>query len=164
MKNIVHIYGGSGSGTSTLGRKISEELGYKFMDTDDYFWVPTDPKYTTKRSVEERIALMKQDIENAENAVISGSLVGWGDELIPFFTLTVRLDTNSELRIERLKNREKQKFGDRIMPGGDMYEQHLEFVEWAKQYDTGDVKMRSKAMHDEWQKMLPCPQIELDGA
>lgn len=48
MKNVIHIYGASGSGTSTLGRKISEELGYKFMDTDDYFWLPTNPKYTTK--------------------------------------------------------------------------------------------------------------------
>lgn len=35
MKNVIHIYGASGSGTSTLGRKISDELGYKFMDTDD---------------------------------------------------------------------------------------------------------------------------------
>lgn len=26
MKNVIHIYGASGSGTSTLGRKISEEL------------------------------------------------------------------------------------------------------------------------------------------
>ena len=41
MKNVIHIYGASGSGTSTLGRKLSEELGYKFMDTDDYFWFPT---------------------------------------------------------------------------------------------------------------------------
>ena len=82
MKNVIHIYGASGSGTSTLGRKISEELGYKFMDTDDYFWLPTNPRYTTKRNREERLALMKKDI--AENS-----------------------------------NREKQKFGNRIMPGGD---------------------------------------------
>ncbi len=27
MKNVIHIYGASGSGVSTLGRKISEELG-----------------------------------------------------------------------------------------------------------------------------------------
>ena len=52
MQNVIHIYGASGSGTSTLGRKISEELGYKFMDTDDYFWLPTDPKYTTKVPVD----------------------------------------------------------------------------------------------------------------
>ena len=83
MKNIIHIYGASGSGTSTLGRKISEELGYKFMDTDDYFWLPTDPQYTTKRNKEERLALMKKDIAENKNVVISGSLVDWGDELIP---------------------------------------------------------------------------------
>ena len=44
MKNVIHIYGASGSGITTLGRKISEELGYKFMDTDDYFWLPTNPQ------------------------------------------------------------------------------------------------------------------------
>lgn len=164
MKNIIHIYGASGSGTSTLGRKISEELGYKFMDTDDYFWLPTNPQYTTQRSKEERLALMKKDISENDNVVISGSLVDWGDELIPLFTLAIRLVTDTEIRIERLKIREKKEFGDRIMPGGDMYINHMEFIEWAREYDTGSVDMRSKAKHDEWQKLLLCKQIVLNGA
>ena len=164
MKNVIHIYGASGSGTSTLGKKISEELGYKFMDTDDYFWLPTNPKYITKRSKEERLALMKKDITENDNVVISGSLVDWGDELIPLFTLVIRLVTDTQIRIERLKTREKQKFGDRIMPEGDMYTNHMEFLEWARKYDTGSVDMRSKAKHDEWQKLLLCKQIVLDGA
>lgn len=109
MKNVIHIYGASGSGTSTLGRKISEELGYKFMDTDDYFWLPTNPRYTMKRSKEERLALMKKDISDNDNVVISGSLVDWGDELIPLFTLAIRLVTDTEIRTTRLKEREKQK-------------------------------------------------------
>ncbi len=164
MKHVIHIYGASGSGTSALGRKISEELGYKFMDTDDYFWLPTNPQYTTKRSKEERLALMKRDISENDNVVISGSLVDWGDELIPLFTLAIRMVTDTDIRIERLKAREKQKFGDRIMPGGDMYANHIEFIEWARKYDTGSVNMRSKAKHDEWQKLLQCKQIVLDGA
>lgn len=164
MKNIIYIYGASGSGTSTLGRKISEELGYKFMDTDDYFWLPTDPKYTVKRSKEERLSLMKKDLSETDNAVISGSLENWGDELIPLFTLAVRLVTDTAIRIERLKMREKQKFGDRILPTGDMYANHMEFLEWAQKYDTGSTGMRSKAKHDEWQKLLLCRQIVLDGA
>lgn len=109
MKNVIHIYGASGSGTSTLGRKISEELGYKFMDADDYFWLTTNPRYTTKRSKEERLALMKKDISDNDNVVISGSLVDWGDELIPLFTLAIRLVTDTEIRTTRLKEREKQK-------------------------------------------------------
>lgn len=132
MKNVIHIYGASGSGTSTLGRKICEELDYKFMDTDDYFWLPTNPKYTTKRSKEERLALMKKDISEDDNVVIYGSLVDWGDELIQLFTLVIRLVTDTEIRIKRLKIREKKKFGDCIMPGGDMYANYIEFIEWAK--------------------------------
>ncbi len=164
MKNVIYIYGAAGSGTSTLGRKISEELGYEFMDTDDYFWMPTNPKYTTKRSKEERLTLMKKDISEADNVVLSGSLGNWGDELIPLFTLAIRLVTDTEIRIERIRIREKQKFGDRIMPDGDMYETHMEFIEWARKYDTGSANMRSKAQHDEWQKLLLCKQIVLNGA
>ena len=43
---IIYIYGASGSGTSTLGKYIRDKLGYFFMDTDDYFWQPTNPPYT----------------------------------------------------------------------------------------------------------------------
>ena len=148
MKNVIHIYGASGSGTSTLGRKLSEELGYKFMDTDDYFWLPTDPMFTQKRPVQERLALMRRDIECAENAVLSGSLTDWGDELIPYFTLAVRIEMAQELRIGRLKQRERQRFGTRLDPGGDMHQAHLQFIEWAKRYDTAGLDQRSKARHD----------------
>ena len=163
-KNVIHIFGASGSGTSTLGKKICDELGYKFMDTDDYFWLPTNPKYTTKRDVKERLSLMKRDIQETENVVISGSLVDWGDELIPLFTLAIRLETPTDIRITRLRKREREKFGARIDKGGDMFENHQEFIEWASAYDTGSVNMRSKAKHDEWQKLLKCPLIELNGA
>ena len=163
MKNVIHIFGASGSGTTTLGKKISEELGYQLMDTDDYFWMPTEPKFTLKRPREERVKLMTRDINNAENIVISGSLVDWGDVLIPYFTLAIRIEMDSSVRIARLIQREKGRFGARIEPGGDMYRQHLEFIEWAKSYDTGGIHIRSKAKHDEWQKLLLCECLHLDG-
>ena len=97
---------------------------------------------------------MKEDIEKHDQIVISGSLVDWGDELIPLFTLAIRLVTDTDVRIERLRKREKEEFGDRLLPGGDMYQNHQEFLEWAASYDTGDVNMRSKAKHDEWQNGL----------
>jgi adenylate kinase family enzyme len=164
LKNVIHIFGASGSGTTTLGKKISEELGYIHMDTDDYFWMPTDPKYTQKRPIDERIALMTRDIENAENVVISGSLVDWGDVLIPYFTLAVRIDIDPDLRIARLIARERGRYGSRIDEGGDMYRQHTEFVKWARSYDTGGIDMRSRAKHDEWQKLLSCRLLRIDGA
>ena len=163
MKNVVHIFGASGSGTTTLARELCNELGYFHMDTDDYFWMPTDPKFTVKRPVEERIAWMLQDIAAHENVVISGSLSGWGDVLIPYFTLVVRIEIDPEVRIARLIAREKKRFGSRIDPDGDMYEQHLAFVDWARSYDTGGMNMRSKVKHDAWQKQLACTVQHLDG-
>ena len=163
-KKIIHIYGASGSGTSTLGRYISDKLGYLFMDVDDYFWEPTDPQYTVKRSFDKRLEIMKKDIAKSDKIVISGSLVDWGDELIPLFSTVIRLETETATRIERLKKREREHFGTRIEIGGDMYENHHDFLEWAASYDDGDLNMRSKAKHDEWQKLLLCKQILLNGS
>ena len=163
-KQVIHLYGASGSGTSTIGRFISDKAGYYFMDTDNYFWEPTNPPYTTKRNVSDRVALMKSDIEKYGKVVISGSLVGWGDELIPLFTLAIRVVTDTAIRIDRLKKRERDHFGSRIDEGGDMYEIHRKFIGWAASYDNGGIDMRSKAEHDEWQKLLQCRQILLDGS
>lgn len=161
---VIHIYGASGSGTSTLGRCVSDKLGYHFMDTDDYFWEPTNPPYICKRKISERLALMRADIEKWGKVVISGSLAGWGDELIPLFTFVIRLKTDTSVRIDRLKKRERARFGSRLDIGGDMYEHHQEFIEWAAGYDDAGLCTRSKAKHDAWQKLLQCRQIELDGS
>lgn len=164
MKHVIHIFGASGSGTTTLGRALAADMGLVHMDTDDYYWLPTDPKFTTKRPIEERLRLMNADIDAAQRGVVlSGSLTGWGDPLIPRFTHVIRLNTPTKVRIERLRAREYAHFGERIREGGDMYENHLAFLEWAAQYDTGDVTMRSKACHDQWMKQLPCPQVIAPG-
>lgn len=163
MKNVIHIYGASGSGTSTLGLALCRKAGFRFLDTDDYYWLPTDPKFTTAREQAERLSLMKRDIESAENAVISGSLVDWGDELIPYFTLAVRVVTPTPVRMDRLQKREAEEFGDRILPGGDMFEQSREFMKYARLYDDGDETIRSKKMHDLWEKKLSCRRILVDG-
>lgn len=160
---VIHIYGASGSGTTTLGKAIAEKYGYKLIDTDDYFWLPTNPPYTSKREPSERVALMKKAMEDSDRVVISGSLCGWGDVLIPMFHLAIRMVTPTSIRISRLKEREYQDFGDRICKNGDMYEDYLAFIKYANDYDTGDVNMRSKAMHDKWSSTLPCDQVVLNG-
>lgn len=161
---IVHIFGASGAGTSTLGRRLCETPGWFFMDTDDYFWLPDEPRFTKKRPRAERLQRMEADLARAENAVIAGSLTDWGDVLIPCFTLAVRLETDTALRLARLARREAARFGGRILPGGDLYDQHTAFLRWAAAYDTGGPGMRSRAMHDAWERLLPCRLLRLDGA
>lgn len=77
--------------------------------------------------------------------------------------MAIRLVIDTDTRIERIRLREKEEFGARIEPGGDMYQNHLEFLAWAGAYDTGDIHMRSRAKHDEWEKLLACERMFLDG-
>jgi hypothetical protein len=55
-------------------------------------------------------------------------------------------------------------FGSRIDIGGDMYDKHTQFMNWAASYDEGGVDIRSRAKHDEWQKQLACPLVVVDGS
>jgi adenylate kinase family enzyme len=50
----LHIFGASGSGTTTLGRGLAAELGLMHLDSDDFFWEATDPPYTRRRPTPER--------------------------------------------------------------------------------------------------------------
>ena len=45
-----------------------------------------------------------------------------------------------------------------------MYYNHIKFVNWAREDDKGGLDMRSKASHDQWQRLLECKVITLKGA
>jgi adenylate kinase family enzyme len=163
MIRRIHILGASGVGTSTLGKALSEKLNNNHLDTDDYYWLP--PKYSFKQARErsERQNLLMNDLKKYDNWILSGSLCGWGDIFIPFFDVAVYLWIPEDVRIKRLIEREKQRYGEDIEPGGNKYNQFLEFIEWASKYDEGDVNIRSKALHEEWLSSLKCPIVRLEG-
>ncbi|WFD08677.1 shikimate kinase [Tepidibacter hydrothermalis] len=163
LTNIIHIVGASGSGTTTLGKAIEHRYGYTHLDVDDYYWLPTDPPFITPRKLNQRVKLLEEDIKKYKKCVITGSLCGWGDCFISKFDLIIRVVTPTKIRIKRLRQRELQRFGNRILPNGDMFNKHMEFIQWARKYDTGDTSMRSKKLHDEWIKSILCKQIVIDG-
>jgi hypothetical protein len=95
--------------------------------------------------------------------VLSGSLCGWGDVAISLFELVVFLWIPHDIRMERLRQREHERFGERILPGGDMYESSQAFLAWAASYDEGGLDRRSRRLHEEWLGMLPCSIICFGG-
>jgi len=106
----VHITGASGSGTTTLGRALADALGVSHHDTDDYLWLPTEPPYQELRDREDRLRLMGELFLGKASWVLSGSLVGWGDSIIPYFDMLVFLSLSTEARLERLRKREARRF------------------------------------------------------
>ena len=159
----IHIFGASGSGTTTLGKSLAERLNIPLLDTDDYFWEAAEVPYTRKREQIQRIELLKTDLDHYPEWVLSGSLCGWGDFAIPMFTFAVFLWVPEVLRLSRLREREVTRFGpEALAPGGWFYEHHTTFMEWAAQYDSAGPEMRSRALHEEWMKNLPCRLVRFE--
>jgi uridine kinase len=159
----IHIFGASGSGVSTIGRALSSNLEISFFDADDFYWKKTNPPYREANPLEERKILIKNTVSISDSWVVSGSLVSWGDSIQDEFDLSVYLYVPRDERIRRIKIREAEKFGKRIEMGGDMYEEHLKFIDWAAQYDEGHRGGRSKPKHEAWMKTLKCPILRIEG-
>ena len=160
----VHIFGASGSGTTTLAAALAERVGHAHLDTDDFFWLPTTPKFQTVRPLEERVALLRSALDQPGGWVLSGSLCGWGDVFIPRFELVVFIYLPPDVRMARLAGREVVRYGaDAIAPGGAHHAQYETFMAWAAAYDTGNVS-RTLALHEQWLATLPCPILRLTPA
>jgi hypothetical protein len=127
------------------------------------FWLPTEPPFQTIRDRSERQALLLQRTARAR-WVLSGSVSGWGDVAIERFDLVVFLTAPTEVRLDRLRARERAQFGHAaIAPGGAMHANYEAFIAWAAKYDTGGTDMRSRALHEAWLATLPCAVLRLDG-
>ena len=160
----IHVFGASGSGTTTLARAVADRAGIAHLDTDDFYWEPTDPPFRVKRDVAERVRLLSAAMEGAGAAwVLSGSLAGWGDVLAPRFQLAVFLSLDPAERLRRLRARERSRYGERLST--DLAAAHAEFMAWAARYDAGGAEVRSRALHERWMATtLACPVLRLDAA
>ena len=160
----LHVFGASGSGTTTFGRAWAARFGHTHLDTDDFYWRPTKPAFQEKRPVPERLRLLEEAFGQAESWILTGSLVSWGEPLIDSFQRAVFIYTPFNLRMERLIAREEARYGvEALQPGGERYDDFNAFIEWAASYDTGGPEIRSLKMHEAWIERLPCPVIRVSG-
>ncbi len=166
MNRRIHILGASGAGTTTLGRALSERLAIPHFDTDDYHWDKSDIPFTVKREDWQRAELLEHDLLQFPEWVLSGSLCDWGDFAIPLFTLVVFLWIPHDLRMERIKNREIERYGlEALSPGGWFHQHHKDFMAYAEAYDSAglDVDIRSKKLHEQWMSKLPCRLLRIEA-
>jgi adenylate kinase family enzyme len=159
----IHLVGASGSGTTALGRALARHLACPHFDTDDYFWLPTDPPFEQIRDRAVREALLRADLDHHPAWALSGSLCGWGDIFVPLFDLVVFCAVPPDVRLARLRARERERYGDEaIAPRGRLRAKYEAFIAWAASYDDGPAVERSRAMHEAWLAALPCPVVRLE--
>jgi adenylate kinase family enzyme len=157
------IFGGSGSGTTTVGKALAETLDFIHLDVDDYYWEQTTPAFQVKVSSMQRNAALLRDFRNHKNVIVSGSLVSWGAYWETAFDLAVFIYLPMEIRMKRLDKREIERYGDLLFTVEATRENSKAFLDWAQRYDDENFKGRSKHIHEEWMKLLSCPVLKLMG-
>jgi len=157
------IFGASGSGTTTLGKEIEKRTTFVHLDIDDYYWEKTTPPFQEKIPLKQRNQNLKTDFEKHENAIISGSMVSWGKEWQSSFDLALFITLNNSERMERLKKREVERYGEKLLTDKNIQQNSNAFLEWANQYENPIFDGRSLKIHMNWLKLLNCKVLNIKG-
>jgi hypothetical protein len=95
--------------------------------------------------------------------VLTGSLTGWGDPLVPLLDGLIWIDTRTDVRLARLAAREGERYGRAIEPGQPLHEHHRALLEWAAAYDAGTMPGRNRGRDERWIAASGLPMLRLDG-
>ena len=157
MGTGIMICGLNGTGKSTLGKALAEKLHFYFIDNENLYFSGTELScvYADPRTREEAETLLFREMNAHENFVFASVKGDYGEAVCPFFQYVVLISVPKDIRLQRVKNRSFQKFGSRMLPGGDLYGQEERFFDF--------VKSRSEDTVEEWVQGLSCPVIRIDG-
>ena len=167
----IAIVGLNGSGKSTLNHMLAGVTGYYEMDVEDYYFphqkeqrrlalekIPAavaEPAYASGRIQEEVEAALLRDMAAHPEFILSCVRLGWGEALRGRIGLVFWLQVPQAERMGRIARREEQRFGSRVLPGGDMYERQQSFHRLVMGRQPQDVARSLEG--------LACPVITLDG-
>ncbi|MCI8349700.1 MAG: AAA family ATPase [Oscillospiraceae bacterium] len=157
MGTGVLLCGLNGVGKSTLGRALAEKMGAHFIDNEDLYFPKTDPEYlyAASRSREEVEELLLREIREHGDFIFASVKGDYGEEVVSRFRYAVLVEVPRELRLARVRERSFQKFGARMLEGGDLRGQEEAFFDF--------VATRPEDTVEEWAKCLRCPMLRVDG-
>jgi len=163
----IMIAGAAGTGKTTLGKELAKRLNFQHLDLDDYYYRwDTEILYSESPPHDEIRERVMNDILKHPNFVMSGTIgsILW-DLVNPLFKLAVLLSAPADIRRERLRTRAFVRFGERVLLGGDMYEEHQKFYADVELYETGTHPTVPVTLerHERWVAELTCPVLRLDG-
>ena len=161
----LHIFGASGSGTTTLGAALAAAQGWLHLDADDFYWKQGVLPFSEKVPQPERVSQLLRAMQGHGDWIISGgSLYSWAEPVVPMFTHAVFLRLDDSLRMQRIHARERSRFGDALDTDAERKRISSAFFEWAAGYETGGDRLRSLQRHQQWAAELHCPVLQFDTA
>lgn len=157
MATGIIVCGLNGGGKSTLGKALAKELRFHFIDNEDLYFPKTDSNYiyASPRTREEVEKLLWSEISAHENFVFTSVKGDYGENICLSFQYAVLVNVPKDIRMQRVRNRSFQKFGEKMLAGGDLYEQEERFFAF--------VESRPENIVEEWIRYVKCPVIRIDG-
>ena len=151
------ICGLNGAGKSTLGRALADRLGCAFIDSEDLWFPKTDGAYlfSGPRSEEEAVRLLEEKIAENSRFVFAAVKGDYGEKLLAALDQIVLVETPREVRRRRVRARSFERFGARVLPGGDLYEKE------AAWYALTDARPEDHTT--KWLESAGRPVIRVDG-
>lgn len=158
MEERIILCGGNGAGKSTLGRRLAERLGWPFFDIETYYFpaAGAEDPYEAPRTREEAAGFLLADLRSNPRCILAAVKGSYGPEVEGLFTCAVLLSAPRELRLERVRRRSYQRFGDRMLPGGDLWEREERFFRTAESFSPRDVEA--------WLETVDIPVLWVDAA
>ena len=158
------IFGATGTGKTTLAAEFAKRTGFTHLDSDDYYWRKTNPPFQEKVPILERNQNIKVDFHRFENVIISGSMISWDESWKKAFNLVVFLTLENSERLTRLKEREVERYGDKLLTDNIVKQTSKEFLIWANQYENLNFNGTTKQTHINWLQEVDGKILELNGA
>ena len=151
------ICGMNGSGKSTLGRALAEHLGWRFLDNEDLYFPKTDPAhpFAVERTQDEVEQLLLEALRQDEQLIFASVRGNYSEAALPYYKAAVLVEVPREIRLARVKERSFRKFGQRMLPGGELYESDQRF------FDI--VAARPEDYATRWLQGLDIPVLRVDG-
>ncbi len=151
------VCGLNGSGKSTLGRALAEKIGYHFIDIEDLYFARKsgNEPYADPRLRDDVKKLLDVAVKTHPDFVFAAVKGNFGEEICSMYDCIILLEAPKDIRMKRVKERSFQKFGDRMLPGGDLYETEKAFFDM--------VDSRREELVESWVRSPSCPVIRADG-
>ena len=153
----IQICGLNGCGKSTLGKALAERIGFHFIDNENLYFSRTsiDEPYKNPKSRADVERLLMEEVSKHPDFVFAAVKGDYGKDIIPMYDYIVMMEVPKNIRSKRVRNRSFQKFGERMLKGGDLYSKEEAFFQM--------IDSREDDYVETWLQTVNCPIIRVDG-
>lgn len=157
MGTGIQICGLNGCGKRTHGKALADRIGFYYIDNENLYFSrsSTDEPYINPKSRQEVELLLAEEIRKHPDFVFAAVKGDYGKDIDLLYDYVVLIEVPKSVRMQRIRNRSFQKFGNRILNGGDLFSQEEAFFQMAESRQDDYVKA--------WLKTVKCPIIRVDG-